>query len=112
MTGLPFTGSGDVARDGSAPSRGVVPVADSLRNLADWLDAHPSALVDQVSFIGRAVEVFDFGTGSKGGAAERAASMGGAWTVRSGRHAFQYRQEIVPGFEFVISTSAETEASA
>lgn len=42
----------DAPRGGSGESsRAVVPTTDRLRTLADWLDAHPSAIVHQVSFI-------------------------------------------------------------
>jgi hypothetical protein len=101
--------SGNDARDGSLPSRAVASTADKLRNLADWLDAHPGATVHQVSFIDvnydGTARVSDFGAGSPGVMEDRAQRIGGEWECDDSDTMWALRQAIMPGLEFRITTS-------
>lgn len=108
---------GDVSsRDdgGSSPSSRVgVTVADHLRNLADWLDAHPAAEVSQVSFMdvlfGDPVKVWSFGSRSLAKAMEQSRRIGGEWRRDDSETMFYLKQAIMPGFEFVIVASKPPE---
>lgn len=102
--GVPVDGS----RDGvGAPSRVDVPVADKLRNLADWLDAHPSAVIDDIDFIDSRfsagpVKISWFGFDSAETLAAAARAIGGRWEKKAGEYLFTLEQEVIPGFVFKL----------
>lgn len=110
MVSTPVGVPGDDSRDGVGvtSSRVDVPVADKLRNLADWLDAHPNVRVSHVqasSYDGEVVAQ-DYSPETAEDLAALARSVGGKWekVAPEGSTTFQLRQEVMPGY--VISLVA------
>lgn len=107
MTGPQFEGSGDVScGDVEAPPQEVVTKADVLRALAGWLDAHPGAELDQVTFIGRPT-AYDFGVADRESMGVRAREIGGRWEKDAGTELFKLRQEVIPGVDYVMTAARD-----
>lgn len=87
-------------------------VADRLRTLADWLDAHPSAVVSVVSTYAEPWRVDSFGLDTEREIRNAARTLDpGEWQRSSGQHSFRLSREVVPGisFEFFLSRAKADE---
>lgn len=84
-------------------------VAERLRTLADWLDAHPGAVVHGVNFIDATgdgvVVVNSYVADTVEEMAQRAGGLGGSWDFEASETTFEQSQMIAPGlrFRFFIS---------
>jgi hypothetical protein len=113
---------GDASTDGvESPSVAAAATADRLRTLADWLDAHPGAVVHAVNFIDyRAdglAEANSFGVGSVDEMYRRAHAIEpGGWVFMETEASAEMARVIAPGlrFRFFLSRAkaAELEAEA
>lgn len=98
--------AGDASPDGCAPLGVVVSVADKLRTLAEWLDAHPGVRIDDVSFFAATeVEARNLSFDSLAELQAEKARIGGSW--RETGHGslgnvekvlVRFEQEIMPGY--------------
>lgn len=118
MADSPSQGVADGFRDGGGPSsRVAVSTADALRNIADWLEAHPSAVASQIdlwpsTIAGQPVIVHDYSAGSLDEVAEHARLIGGKWKADLDELATTWTQTILPGVEFQIFLSHAKAAAA
>lgn len=111
MVDAPFgVPSGDGSRGSvGALSRVDVPVAEKLRNLADWLDAHPSVCPSyvQISAFDGEVLAQDYTPETAEDLAVLARSVGGKWekvVVSADSLTFSLRQEVMPGYVVSLVT--------
>lgn len=116
MADAPFGVPGDDASRDSvgALSRGVV--ADRLRTLADWLDAHPSAVVSNITTYASQWTVSCFKAETVEQMYDLACEIdgGGEWKFEARDLAFYLGREIAPGvrFEFFLSRAKVDDVAA
>lgn len=108
MADAPLACSGDGPRDGvgNTSSRVVANTADRFRNLADWLDAHPGAVVDVLTKYAEPWIVSSYGCGSPEEMHDAARALDpGQWVFKAEEKSFVLGREILPGlrFEFFLS---------